>query len=151
MDKSNIVSGRHAPEKRQAAYAMRRSMTPAERLLWTHLRANRLDGLHFRRQQVIDGFIVDFYCHAAGLVVEVDGPVHAEQTDYDAERDRVLAARGLLVLRFSNDRVRYELKTVLHEILSAARFLTPLWSHMHQPKKIAIANPLGNSVLCHFF
>ena len=47
-------------------------MTPAEKLLWQEIRANKL-GVRFRRQQVIQGFIVDFYCHQAGLVVEVDG------------------------------------------------------------------------------
>ena len=47
-------------------------MTPAEKILWKELRANKL-GVHFRRQQVIQGFIVGFYCHKAELVVEVDG------------------------------------------------------------------------------
>ena len=50
-------------------------MTPAEKILWQELRANKL-GVHFRRQQAIAGFIVDFYCHKAGLVVEVDGDIH---------------------------------------------------------------------------
>ena len=96
-------------------------MTPAEATLWPHLRANRLGGLHFRRQQVIDGFIADFYCHAAGLVVELDGAAHGERRGYDAERDKVLQARGLLVLRFPNGRVEADLKAVLMEILLTAR------------------------------
>ncbi|RMD61118.1 DUF559 domain-containing protein, partial [Candidatus Parcubacteria bacterium] len=79
------------PAKLEQAKAMRRNMTPAEKRLWSVLRRNQLDGLHFRRQQIIDGFIVDFYCHAAGLVVEVDGPAHEMQKEYDAERDRILA------------------------------------------------------------
>src|SRR6476469_9993306 len=79
-------------EKFRQAETLRRTMTPAETMLWQHLRANRLQGYHFRRQQVIAAFIADFYCHAAGLVVEVDGGVHAAQVTYDAERDRVLAA-----------------------------------------------------------
>jgi very-short-patch-repair endonuclease len=57
---------------------------------WQHLRANQLNGLHFRRQQIIDGFIADFYCHVARLVIEVDGEIHQQQAEYDAERDRVL-------------------------------------------------------------
>jgi very-short-patch-repair endonuclease len=87
------------------AKQLRREMTPAERALWARLRKNQLGGLHFRRQQVIDGFIANFYCHAAGVVVEVDGPVHEGQAEYDAERDRIFQARGLRVIRFTNDEV----------------------------------------------
>nr|WP_225894176.1 DUF559 domain-containing protein [Atlanticothrix silvestris] len=61
---SNIVIGQAInPDKMQLAREFRRQMTPAEKILWQHLRGNRLNGLHFRRQQIIDGFIVDFYCH----------------------------------------------------------------------------------------
>jgi len=66
-------------------------MTPAEKILWKELRTNRL-GVHFRRQQIIQGFIVDFYCHRAGLVVEVDGDVHDLQTEEDERREKVLSA-----------------------------------------------------------
>lgn len=86
-------------------------MTEAERRLWSALRANKLGGLHFRRQQVIDGFIVDFYCHSAELVVEVDGPIHEQQEDYDTERDAILAARGLQVIRVSNEQVMLEISS----------------------------------------
>ncbi|HCG30677.1 MAG TPA: restriction endonuclease, partial [Chloroflexi bacterium] len=61
---------------RDRARELRQSMTPAEEWLWEALRGGRLDGLKFRRQQVIGGYIADFYCDAAGLVIEVDGPVH---------------------------------------------------------------------------
>ena len=74
--RTGIVTGqRVTKEKLQRAKELRREMTPAENLLWKEVRANKL-GVHFRRQQVIQGFIVDFYCHRAGLVVEVDGDVH---------------------------------------------------------------------------
>jgi very-short-patch-repair endonuclease len=102
--------------KLQRAKELRRTMTAAERRLWQALRANRFRGLHFRRQQVIDGFIVDFYCHTLGLVIEVDGDVHAEQADYDAERDRTLAARGLQVLRIRNIDVLRKMPAVLEQI-----------------------------------
>lgn len=100
----------------QAQKAMRRSMTPAEKRLWAALRPNRLDGLHFRRQQIIDGFIVDFYCHAAALAVEVDGPVHDGQVEYDADRDRILQARGLHALRIRNEEVMQDRQGVLARI-----------------------------------
>jgi very-short-patch-repair endonuclease len=102
------------------AKEFRRSMTRAEGLLWQELRTNRLRGLHFRRQQVIAGLIVDFYCHAAGLVVEVDGGVHAGQVEYDEERDRVLAARGSRVLRVRNEDVEGDIGGVLERIVAEA-------------------------------
>jgi very-short-patch-repair endonuclease len=91
-------------------------MTPEERSLWQNLRANRLCGLRFRRQQVIDGFIADFYCHAAGLVLELDGTSHDQQSDYDAERDRILSARGPRVLRIRNEEIRFQLRDVIRRI-----------------------------------
>src|SRR5574341_1072598 len=98
MPTRNIVVGQKVDAtKLQRAKELRGGMTEAERMLWERLRGNRLRGFHFRRQQVIDGFIVDFYCHAAGLVVEVDGGVHAQRVGYDDERDGVLSRRGLRV------------------------------------------------------
>ncbi len=74
-------------------------MTPAEKFLWQELRGNKL-GVHFRRQQVIAGFIVDFYCHKAGLVLEVDGDIHDLQQEEDTRREKVLREMGYgLVLR----------------------------------------------------
>ena len=107
--------------KAERAREMRQAPTPEEQLLWQRLRRNALGGLHFRRQQIIDGFIADFYCHAAGLVIEIDGPVHTERQSYDEERDAVLESRGLRVLRFSNEDVRINLQSVLTHILEAAR------------------------------
>ena len=69
-----IVRGQNVePENVSRAKQLRREMTPAERALWMLLRRNALDGFHFRRQQVIEGFIVDFYCDAAKLAIELDG------------------------------------------------------------------------------
>ncbi|MDP9374117.1 MAG: DUF559 domain-containing protein [Chloroflexota bacterium] len=121
----SIVSGqRVSREKVERARDLRRGMTEVERVLWQHLRANHLRNLHFRRQQIIDGFIVDFYCHAAGLVVEVDGLVHQEQVEDDAERERVPAGRGLRVLRVTND-VLHDLPRVLERIAELARPSSP--------------------------
>ncbi|WP_414566109.1 MULTISPECIES: endonuclease domain-containing protein [unclassified Anabaena] len=110
----NIVIGQKIhPDKMQRAKELRRQMTPAEKILWQYLRGNRLNGLHFRRQQIIDGFIADFYCHAAKLVIELDGKIHEQQAEYDAERDKVLSARGLRFLRIKNELVQQELAQVL--------------------------------------
>ena len=106
MGKKNIVTGQKITrEKLKRARELRQEMTPAELCLWNRVRANRLGGWHFRRQQIIDGFIVDFYCHKAGLVIEVDGPIHRKQKSEDAERDKVLSDRGLHILHFSNQTV----------------------------------------------
>ena len=120
MPTKNIVIGQKVnPVKVQRAKDLRREMTEAEKILWQRLRANRLNGLHFRRQQVIDGFIVDFYCHSAGVVVEVDGGVHQQQAEYDTERDKVLSSRGLRLLRFQNQEVVRNLDQVLTCIAEA--------------------------------
>ena len=107
--------------KQERARALRQTMTPAEKRLWQQLRAHRFDGMHWRRQQVIAGFIVDFYCAAAHLVVELDGPIHAAQADYDAARDRVLAAHNVRILRFTNREVNDELDRVLMSIRDAGQ------------------------------
>lgn len=65
-----------SPEIFERANNLKRTMTKAEKLLWHELRASKLGGHKFRRQHPIDKFIVDFYCHEAKLVVELDGEVH---------------------------------------------------------------------------
>ena len=111
-------------EKLQRAKELRRDMTPAEKILWQEVRANKL-GAHFRRHtcpggrcqgQVIAGFIVDFYCHKAALVVEVDGNVHDLQEEEDARREKILREMGLRVIRFGNDQVMRNLSAVMGKI-----------------------------------
>ena len=115
--KQNIVIGqRVAPDKVAQAQRLRQQMTEEEKRLWQRLKGNRLAGLHFRRQLVIDGFIVDFYCHAVGLVLEVDGHIHERQSAYDAERDRILRARGLHILRIPNAAIRADIESVVQKI-----------------------------------
>ena len=117
------MTGWRGDAKPQRAQALRENMTPQERLLWQQLRGNRLEGLHFRRQVTIDGFLPDFYCHMLGLVIEVDGKIHETQQEYDALRDQVIAARGLRILRFSNRQIETLMSDVLVAIRSAVREL----------------------------
>ncbi len=120
MPVNNIVIGQKVSrELQERAKELRRNMTPAEQILWEKLRHNRLNGLQFRRQQIIDSYIVDFYCHAKALVVEVDGDIHDLQKDYDLERDNHLIARGFHVLRVSNNDVKENLMIVLQKISEA--------------------------------
>jgi very-short-patch-repair endonuclease len=94
-------------DKTRKARQLRKKMTDAEKALWQQLRNRQVIGLKFRRQQVIKGFIADFYCEELKLAVEVDGPIHnkKEQSEYDANRDKVFIARGIRMMRISNDRV----------------------------------------------
>jgi very-short-patch-repair endonuclease len=116
MPLKNIITGqRVTKEKLQRAKELRRDMTHAESILWNELRANKL-GAHFRRQQVISGFIVDFYCHKAGLVIEVDGGIHDRQQAEDKRREKVLSERGLRIARFRNEEVEKDLTSVLARI-----------------------------------
>jgi very-short-patch-repair endonuclease len=108
MPVKNIIPGQRVTKaKLERARELRREMTPAETILWQELRGNKL-GVHFRRQQVIKGFIVDFYCHKAGLIIEVDGAIHDEdaQKEYDIKREQVLNALGLRVVRFPNEEIK---------------------------------------------
>lgn len=110
----NIVIGQQVREAKVVlSRQMRREMTRAEAMLWMRLRRNGL-GVNFRRQQIIDGFIADFYCHSAALVIEADGAFH--HPEYDAERDRIFAARGICVLRFRNEDISDRIGFVLSRI-----------------------------------
>jgi very-short-patch-repair endonuclease len=118
MPHKNIITGQYVSRKlKERSKELRVQMTPAESKLWQRLRGGRLQGFHFRRQQIIGRFIVDFYCHQAGLVVEVDGGIHSEQQEYDQERDRMLQDLDLVVLRFTNQDVNHNLDEVLAAIL----------------------------------
>jgi very-short-patch-repair endonuclease len=118
MSREHILTNQHiSPELKARAKAMRSNMTPAESKLWYHLRKNNLANFHFRRQQIIGAYIVDFYCHSANLVVELDGSGHLDQVAYDQERDETLAGLGFRVLRFYNSDVIEDIDKVLDVIL----------------------------------
>ena len=111
--------------KRQQARNLRQASTDAEKELWFHLRAGRLRGLKFRRQHPVPPYIVDFYCEAGKLVVELDGSQHNEETD--RERTRFLDSQGLKVLRYWDHEVLLQMEAVLEAIVDIAdsRTLTP--------------------------
>jgi very-short-patch-repair endonuclease len=123
--KSIITKQRVNSEMVARAVRMRRNMTPAEKKLWDHLRSGRLAGYHFRRQQIIEPYIVDFYCHQSGLVVELDGSSHNNRENYDRDRDAYLNEQGLRVLRILNTQVDKEIENVLGVILEACQTPTP--------------------------
>ena len=93
-----------SPRLRGFARGMRRQPADAERKLWWHLRDRRLGGFKFRRQVPIGGYIVDFVCEEASLVVELDGEQHADPAAlrYDEERTEKLAQLRFRVVRFAS-------------------------------------------------
>jgi very-short-patch-repair endonuclease len=107
------------PAIQQQAKKLRWQMTPAETKLWDRLKNKQLHGLKFRRQHPLHHFILDFYCHAHRLVVEVDGGIHASQRDYDEARSEWLSQRGFRVIRFTNEEVLNDIEGVLGRIAEA--------------------------------
>jgi very-short-patch-repair endonuclease len=106
---------------RSRARSLRSESTDAERLMWGALRAHRLEGAGFKRQVPFGPYVVDFVCHAAKLVVEVDGGQHYEPENLkrDARRDAYLASQGFRVLRFNNHDVLSNRQGVLQTVASA--------------------------------
>jgi very-short-patch-repair endonuclease len=107
------------PLKIGMAKQLRQNLTYAEKIFWRYTRGKRYHGLKFRRQQVIAGFIVDFYCAKLRTVIELDGGIHEQQREYDRHRDKVLEARGLRVLRFTNEEVVRNIEMVIQRIISS--------------------------------
>ena len=109
------------PGVRIRARELRHAETPAEHKLWQRLRDQQLAGYKFRRQHPIGSFVVDFYCPAARLVVEVDGESHLAQAEFDARRTEWLQQYGYRILRVTNSEVYTEIEGVLTAILAACQ------------------------------
>ena len=101
------------------ARALRRDATDAERHLWRQMRSRQLEGYRFRRQVPIAGYIADFACLEAHVIVELDGGQHLEQQGYDEQRGSRLRAAGFRVLRFWDNDVLRETQSVVEAILAA--------------------------------
>ena len=112
---------------RTNARALRKKSTDAERILWSELRDHRLNGAGFRRQGPIETYIADFVCHAAMLVIELDGGQYFSdgQETADAKRSATIEARGFRVLRFSNHDVTTNRAGVLETIAAAIAASAP--------------------------
>src|SRR5262249_16761922 len=108
--------------QRHRSKHLRRAMTRAEVPLWRYLKAHHLDGLPFRRQAPMGRYVVDFVCHTARVIVELDGETHDfdARQQYDAVRDAWLASRGYVILRFTNEQALSALEGVLTIIRETA-------------------------------
>ncbi|CAD9195027.1 endonuclease domain-containing protein [Acinetobacter bohemicus] len=102
------------------AKTMRHNATDAENLMWQILRAKRFMNLKFRRQHVIKPYIVDFYCHEIGLVIELDGSQHRtdDAIEYDAKRTKLLEALDLRVVRYWNHEFLKNTDVILENLWS---------------------------------
>ena len=107
------------PPHRKFARAMRADAMKAENLLWQALRNRQLAGPKFKRQVPLVGYIVDFVCFEARLILEVDGGQHAE-SNRDVERDRMFESQGFRTLRFWNDEVIGNIDAVCETIMREA-------------------------------
>jgi len=98
-------------EFRDVVNQLRRSQTPAEKVVWKLLRNRKINGYRFIRQYAIPFaiagvsrfFVADFYCAKKLLVVEIDGDSHIDKDDYDEIRDHILEQKGIKVVRFENE------------------------------------------------
>ena len=99
----------------QRAKELRVNLTEAEKKVWNHLRSKQLEGLKFRRQQLIGKYIVYFVCFEKKIIVEIDGGQHAD-SDIDVARDNWFQSQGFQVLRFWNNHVFENLNGVIEKI-----------------------------------
>ena len=111
-----------SPRQRSRAKQLRQTMTRAETLLWRYLKADRIDGLGFRRQVPIRNYIADFICMSAKIVIELDGESHdfEERQNADQNRDAFFVSEGFQILRFTNEQVMSNLEGVVETIRQTA-------------------------------
>ena len=110
---------------RQVARTFRKEPTQSENLLWQELRNRKLEGRKFRRQRPIGPFVADFFCREERLVIEIDGPIHKGQSAADQERQQILEAAGLRVIRVSSTEVETDVNAVLKKIRQEFASLAP--------------------------
>ena len=118
MKKGVVLNQKVSSQKIIKSRELRKEMTESEKMFWNIVRNRGVNNHKFRRQQIIDGFIVDFYCDELDLVVEIDGSVHdkKEQKDWDRDRDKILMQRGLNILRITNEDVKLNMDKIMIKI-----------------------------------
>jgi len=112
-------------QQQELARDLRKAQTPAEKILWRHLRKKAVKGHRFLRQVIIrytveigrEGFfIADFLCPEKMLVIEVDGSIHDQKLNHDKAREEILKSMGYTVVRFTNDEVLSDAIRVIEKI-----------------------------------
>jgi very-short-patch-repair endonuclease len=109
---------RNDPALKQRRQELRRNQTEAEKTFWSHLRNGKLHGMKFYRQYSVGPYVLDFYCPAMKLAIEVDGGQHnqVESQEYDAVRSEYLKEQGIDVMRFWNHELLIDINSVLNKI-----------------------------------
>ena len=102
--------------KKVFARQLRKDQTWAEKVVWEQIRDRKYRGLKFRRQHVIEGFVVDFYCPEIRLGIEVDGSIHLKQKDYDRLRQDVIEAEGIKVIRITNKELKARKRSIIDKL-----------------------------------
>ncbi len=117
------------PETFEAGKIPRKNMTLHEKLLWEKLKLKKICGVRFRSQHPIDFFIVDFYCHAARLVVEIDGEIHYQQKEHDDGRSAEMERYLIKVIRLTNSEVENNIEDIVKRIENevTSRIESPPW------------------------
>ena len=106
------------PNKVEFSMELRKKSTPPEVIVWERLRDRKFLGLKFRRQQIIMGFVVDFYCAELNLALEIDGKIHEQQKEYDATRQALIEKKGIQFIRITADEMDGSAFTLLSKIRS---------------------------------
>ena len=117
------------PDVVELAKSLRNAMTYHESLLWEKIKGKQICGVRFRRQHPIYFYIVDFYCHEAMLVIEVDGEIHYDRIDHDDGRSAEMEKFGIKVIRFTNLEVENNIEKVIKNIEAIVneRIKSPTW------------------------
>lgn len=108
----------YAQRLKTSSRSLRRKSTPQEILLWSRIKNRSFHNLKFRRQHIIDKYIVDFICLEKKIIIELDGMQHKREKDvkYDTKRNSYLKNLGFTVLRFWNNEVNENLGGVMLKI-----------------------------------
>ncbi|MDR0867443.1 MAG: DUF559 domain-containing protein [Planctomycetota bacterium] len=115
-DLKNYKELPYNPALKDRARALRRAGNLAEALFWNQVKKKQFNGLDFDRQKVIGNYIVDFYCPAVNVVIEIDGVSHDHKGDYDVRRDEYLQNLGLTVIRVADAEVKRDMFNVMESL-----------------------------------
>jgi len=102
--------------KKKFARTLRKEQTKYEKVVWELIRNRKFENLKFRRQHVIEGFVLDFYCSELKFGIEVDGGIHYKRRSYDKIRQDIFESKGITLLRITNKEISQNKRLILNKI-----------------------------------
>ena len=110
------------------AYELRKNPTEAEEILWSYLRDRQMEGIKFRRQHPLKKYAPDFFSNELKFAIELDGGYHNDKVQkfYDKDREEIITSYQIIVLRFKNEEVIYNIESVLSMIRDKIKDLKSL-------------------------